>query len=271
LEKECFKLDSGIYTAFLERDVFVAYSSKDMKEVNRIVEYLESQDITCFVATRNLRHGKGSVENYQNELKTAMNNCKCVVFISSENSRNLGCDALKIELKYIRDNLPNMKRIEYIIQDYNSNTTPVVKNFLKVVFKDLEHCRTLDDLANRVFDIIMNYDNKSDSKENKKENKQEIMLTDILSKLENINKQENSKEDNNKTELLKIIENQKKELNELKERNQKQLNELKEQNQKQLDELKEQNQKQLNELKEQNQKQYIFEKEKLKTINQNEK
>ena len=29
-----------MYTAFLPRDVFVAYSSKDMKQVNQIVEYI---------------------------------------------------------------------------------------------------------------------------------------------------------------------------------------------------------------------------------------
>ncbi|MBQ7306959.1 MAG: toll/interleukin-1 receptor domain-containing protein [Clostridia bacterium] len=179
LENESFKLNNGMYTSFLPRDVFVAYSSKDMKEVNQIVEYLENQEISCFVAVRNLRHGKGSVENYQNELKTAMNNCKCVVFVSSENSRSLGCDAFRIELKYIKENLPNMKRIEYVIQDYTSNTSPMVKNFLKIVFKDLEHCRTLDDLGNRVFDIVMNYD---DTPTNQME-EQKNQLQDIISQL----------------------------------------------------------------------------------------
>ncbi|MBQ7307860.1 MAG: SEL1-like repeat protein, partial [Clostridia bacterium] len=159
LEDECAKLYDGMYASFIPRDVFVAYSSKDMAKVNQIVEYLESQDVSCYLALRNLRHGKGSVENYQNELKNAMNHCKCVVFISSSNSRSLGCDALKIELKYIQENLPNMKRIEYVIQDYDSSTTFAVKSFLKDFFKDLEHCRTLDDLSRRVFKIIMDYEN----------------------------------------------------------------------------------------------------------------
>ena len=154
LENECQKLDNGIYTSFIPRDVFVAYSSKDMIEVNKIVEYLESQGISCYLALRNLRHGKGSVENYQNELKTAMSNCKCLLYISSTNSRSLGCDALKIELKHIQEYLPKMKRIEYILEDYDTTTPFAVKVFLKNFFKDLEHCRTLDDLSVRVFNYI---------------------------------------------------------------------------------------------------------------------
>ena len=159
LEDESFKLSNGIYTSFIPRDVFIAYSSKDTNEVNSIVEYLENQDISCYVAIRNLRHGKGSVENYQNELKNAINNSKCVVFISSKNSRNLGCDALKIELKYIQEKLPNLKRVEYILEDYDYTTPPAVKGFLKSFFKNLEHCRTLDDLSKRIFDIVMDYYN----------------------------------------------------------------------------------------------------------------
>ncbi|MBQ7306917.1 MAG: SEL1-like repeat protein [Clostridia bacterium] len=169
-EDECAKIDSGMYASFIPRDVFVAYSSKDMVEVNKIVEYLENQNISCYLALRNLRHGKGSVENYQNELKNAITHCKCVLFISSTNSRSLGCDALKVELKYILENLPDMKRIEYILEDYNSSTSVAVKNFLKDFFKDLEHCRTLDDLSERVFNIVMNFDNQKSNtvKETKK-------------------------------------------------------------------------------------------------------
>ena len=168
LEDECAKLCDGMYASFIPRDVFVAYSSKDMVKVNKIVEYLESQDISCYLALRNLRHGKGAVENYQNELKNAMKHCKCVLFVSSKNSRSLGCDALKIELKYIQENLPKMKKIEYVIQDYDSSTTFAVKAFLKEFFKDLEHCRTLDDLSNRVFKIIMDYENPPTKKEEPK-------------------------------------------------------------------------------------------------------
>ena len=195
LEEECYKLNNGVYASFLERDVFVAYSSKDIKKVCKIVDYLESQDISCFLAMRNLRHGKGAVENYQNELKTAMNNCKCFLFLSSENSRNLGCDAFKIELKYLKENLPNKKRIEYIIQDY-TNTPMVIKNFLKVVFKDLEHCRTPDDLLSRIFDIIMNYE---DTTLEKKTEKQQEKLDNIISKIDNIN---NSTQNDNQKEIL---------------------------------------------------------------------
>lgn len=95
------KVEQGIYETKLPREVFVAYSSKDMDKVSELVEVLESQGIKCFVAARNLRHGKGAVENYDAALKDAMDHCKSFVFVSSLQSRSFSCDAVKIEIPYI--------------------------------------------------------------------------------------------------------------------------------------------------------------------------
>ena len=100
LIKKSEELDKGVYDVTLPRDVFVAYSSKDMAEVEELVETLEEQKISCFVAARNLQHG--AIQHYEEELKKAMDSCKTVVFVSSSNSRNRNCDALTLELAYIK-------------------------------------------------------------------------------------------------------------------------------------------------------------------------
>ena len=150
VEDEAAKLKEGLYHPQVPRDVFLAYSSKDFKKVNEIAEFLEENKISCFVALRNLRHGRGSVENYLKNLQTAMHNCKCVVFLSSENSRDLDCDALKVELPHIKDNEPNMGRIEYILTDYGKETTAAAKLILEDFFNGQEYCRTKEDLLRRI-------------------------------------------------------------------------------------------------------------------------
>ena len=150
VEDEAEKLKQGIYHPQVPRDVFLAYSSKDHIAVNEIAEFLEGNKISCFVALRNLRHGRGSVENYLKNLQTAMHNCKCVVFLSSDHSRDLDCDALKVELPYIKDNEPDMGRIEYILSDYGSQTGYAAKLILEDFFSGQEYCRTKEDLLKRI-------------------------------------------------------------------------------------------------------------------------
>ena len=167
VEDEAERVKSGIYSPQVPRDVFVAYSSKDYKAVNEIVEILEENKITCFVAQRNLRHGKGAVENYANYLKIAMHNCKCVVFISSDNSRDLECDALKIELPYIRDNEPKMGRIEYLLSEYGKGTTYAAKLLLEDFFSGLEYCRSEQDLIKRILGYITGFKASDKAKDEK--------------------------------------------------------------------------------------------------------
>lgn len=115
---EAKKIDDCVYMPSLSRDVFVAYSSADMNKVMELVEFLEDQGFSCFVAARNLRHGKGSVEDYDQALRTAMDNCRTFLFVSSMNSRRPGCDALRKEIPYIKsidvENAPSEYKKDYI-------------------------------------------------------------------------------------------------------------------------------------------------------------
>ena len=96
------KIDNGVYDLDIERDVFIAYSSKDIKYVEDITKELDKNGITYFVALKNLRHGKGAVENYDSALEKAIENSKTFLFISSLNSRTKECDALKKEIPYLK-------------------------------------------------------------------------------------------------------------------------------------------------------------------------
>ena len=95
----------------------ICYSSKDIDKVTELCELLEEQGFECFVAARNLRHGKGAVEDYNKALESAMDHSKCIVFVSSMNSRSFSCDALTIELPYIQgrdiENSPAEHRNNY--------------------------------------------------------------------------------------------------------------------------------------------------------------
>ena len=155
IEIEAEKYSEGIYNPQIPRKAFIAYSSRDMAHVNEIVGYLEDAGITCFVALRNMRHGRGSVENYGEILEKAMHSCKCFVFLSSHNSRRLDCDAIDMELPYVRDNEPQVKRIEYILEDYDLEESGGVKAILKDFFGVSEQCRDKDDLVKRIFNAII--------------------------------------------------------------------------------------------------------------------
>ena len=166
LSTEAVKVDTGIYETKLPREVFVAYSSKDMDKVSELVEALEAQGLKCFVAARNLRHGKGAVEHYNAALEEAMDHCRSIVFVSSTNSRSFNCDALTIELPYIQkkdlENAPaelrnNYKaipqqykkpRVEYRIGESTSvNVADAISN---EIFDGYERAYTPEEVAARV-------------------------------------------------------------------------------------------------------------------------
>ena len=165
IEDEAAKVEDGTYLTNLPRDVFLAYSSMDLPLAIELADFLEDNEFTVFVAVRNMRHGKGAKENYFNALAEAMAHCKTLVFLSTENSRSLNCDATRYELPYIRDNLPNMNRIEYLAEDYGPRTKLAAKTILKSVFKDLEWCRAKEDIVMRLlsFDKPMAAPQKQES------------------------------------------------------------------------------------------------------------
>ena len=161
-------VDSGFFDVTQERDCFVAYSSKDKKEVTKIVDYIESQGLKCFVAFRNLQHGSGAIENYNSDLEKAMDNSKIFVFISSNNSRDINCDAMKIEMEYItlkdKSNLPKeytyidyrdvpdiykKPRVEFILEDYNGKNF-AGENRANKFFASKERVYNYQDLIERI-------------------------------------------------------------------------------------------------------------------------
>ncbi|MBQ7369516.1 MAG: leucine-rich repeat protein, partial [Clostridia bacterium] len=165
IEAEAEKVEEGIYSLERPRDVFVAYSSKDVKRVNELVRYLEGQGIECFVAMRNLQQGRKSVENYEKALETAMDNCKVFLLVSSKNSRALSCDTIKRELPYIKrrdleckpeyrnlgyDKMPEKyrkPRIQYRIDD---ERTPATDRQIKEFFGTLQWRYDLESVAEQV-------------------------------------------------------------------------------------------------------------------------
>lgn len=170
-ENEAQKVTQGLYELNITRDVFLAYSSKDIDKVLELCDFLERNKITCFLALRNLRHGRGAVDNYDQALKTAIDNCKTVVFVSSTSSRDLGCDALTKELPYIKkkdiENAPAefkrnyykippqylMPRVQYLVEDFKSDGN-VAESIVDEFFHDLEWCRSKEEVARRVTDYI---------------------------------------------------------------------------------------------------------------------
>jgi len=167
ISDESVKVNAGMYETAVPRDVFVAYSSKDMGRVEELVEFLESNGLDCFVAVRNLRHGRGAVQNYEKALHEAMENCRFVVFVSSQNSRSMECDALKVELKYIKNNdilnapaeyrknyitMPQrykMNRIEYRID--NQRTQPYAEKVVTEFFAGLEFAYSPEEVIDRIY------------------------------------------------------------------------------------------------------------------------
>jgi len=151
LSREAEKVVNGVYEVKMPREVFIAYSSKDMDKVSVLCEVLEEQGLNCFVAARNLRHGKGSVENYDKLLCEAMDHCRSFVFVSSANSRSFNCDALIKELPYIQQ-----KDVENAPAEYKNNYASMPHDFKKPrVEYRIEESRgfnAADSISNDFFD-----------------------------------------------------------------------------------------------------------------------
>jgi len=170
ISEEAEKVSEGVYATNIPRDVFIAYSSKDMEQVSALCEELESQGISCFIAARNLRHGVGAVENYDAALKDAMDNCRCFVFVSSKNSRTLSCDAVTKEIPYIRScdiaNAPahlrnnyeaipeayKKPRVEYRIG--NAKATDAASRITDAFFEGHEWTYTPEAVAVRIVQLL---------------------------------------------------------------------------------------------------------------------
>lgn len=162
--REAERVSKGVYEPSLPRDVFVMYSSKDMEKVESLVETLEEQGFTCFVAARNLQHGRGATANYGQALEKAMSACKTIVFVSSKYSRSMSCDAVRVEIPYFmekdKENAPyqyrqrydkmpmeyKKARVEYRLDNESSAENVIVKEF----FGTLEYAYSKEEVAKRI-------------------------------------------------------------------------------------------------------------------------
>ena len=168
-EKEAKKVREGIYEIGLSRDVFLAYSSKDMPAVIKLLNFIESSEIglTCFAAFRNLQHGRDAVADYDRALKEAMNNCSIFLFVSSVNSRNINCDAFKVEMAYIKNSemkqhpecrsyaqLPEKYRKLRIEYRLDNRPTPLVDRNMKEFFAGLTYVEDHDQLLIRLGECL---------------------------------------------------------------------------------------------------------------------
>jgi hypothetical protein len=166
IEAEALKIQEGLYDPTIERDIFVLYSSADMQKVLELVDFLEGHEgLSCFIARRNLQVGRHAEQDYESKIYTAMDHCKCLVYVSSPNSRKRGCDAFDIEREYQtrkdRENAPfghknddyellplwyKKPRIEYFIEA-SAHPTVADKEISKVFFAGLNRSETLESVA----------------------------------------------------------------------------------------------------------------------------
>ena len=167
---------SGIFDERLPRDVFVAYSSKDKERAYELVEYLEANGFSCFIAMRNLAKGVNAEMLYNDRLKAAIDNCRVFALVSSKNSRARNCDAFNIEMRYVRDcdikkskdqnaaaahyelYLENHRsackpRVEYLIEDYANG---IYEQEVKKFFGGLTWQKTKEGVCKAVYNYVEN-------------------------------------------------------------------------------------------------------------------
>ena len=177
-EQEAANVSQGMYELSLERNVFLAYSGKDMPAVRKVLAFIESNGLTCFAAFRNLQHGRDAVQNYDKALEVAMDHCDIFVLVSSVNSRSYSCDALKKEMEYIRKSemrkMPTCKnyallpakyrkpRIEYRIDNKSTPLTDVAMNNF---FAGLTYAESYDQLIQRLSECMIELTEGDDSYE----------------------------------------------------------------------------------------------------------
>ncbi len=151
LSKEGENLEKGLYLTTRKRDVFIAYSSKDMALVLELLAYLEKErELTCFVALRNLKHGKGAKENYDKALQEAMSNCRSFVLVSSPNSRDFGCEALAKEIPYIQMLEGKGHKIHKVEYRVGRNTNTEADKDVRDFFESQEWALSKEEVGRRV-------------------------------------------------------------------------------------------------------------------------
>jgi len=91
--------------------VFISYSSKDADIATRVCEYLESNEIACWIAPRNVDAGS----NYATQIVSAIKNCDILVLLASENTNASGHVSNEVSIAF--DNKKSI--IPFKLQDFS--------------------------------------------------------------------------------------------------------------------------------------------------------
>ena len=145
-------IDSGLFNAARDRDIFVMYDNDDIDEVRALVNSLEAPPIrfSCYYAARNLRNGRNAAPFYEDEIKCAIRHCRSIVFVSSEASRN-NTNTNK-ERRWAIDLKPGQPHFEYKIEEYGERTGLVAKGEWQDFFNG-RHAYTENEKDNLAADI----------------------------------------------------------------------------------------------------------------------
>ena len=236
LSKQAEEIKEGVYDLDVTRDVFVAYSSKDMKYVDEVVSTLEDNGISCFVALRNLRHGIGAKENYEKGLEKAIDNSKIFLLISTPNSRSRDCDAFTKEMPYIKKRdielapaeyrfdytkIPTKykkPRIQYLVGDKPKGT--IADSVVEEFFSGIEWCYSADSAARIAFRMldegIVEVESEAEKKLRELEEKQRKQQEELKKMMEEMMKNQapSPKQNDDSEALRKELEELKKSLSE---------------------------------------------------------
>jgi len=147
--------------ADIPRELFIAYSNEDLKIVKKVVESLEQDGNTCWVAYRNLR--PNDIDNYWDNITKAMKKSLALVVVSSKASM-LSKDVQK-ELDKARE--LSKPLIEFNID--NSKRTTLFKHIFdgnKWVDGYTNLNKGIESLYKRVYEVLNNKDVKQVNEDN---------------------------------------------------------------------------------------------------------
>gem|GEM_PF-6639343 len=83
----------------MSKDVFISFASKDQAVANATCKAIEDRGYSCWISSRDVRPGR----DYAEEITAAIEQCKLMVFVYSQNSNN--SDEVKREITLASQNL----------------------------------------------------------------------------------------------------------------------------------------------------------------------
>ncbi len=76
--------------------IFISYSSKDFDVALRVCEFLEHNNLKCWIAPRNVEAGG----NYATQIVTAIKDCDLLILLASENTNNSGHASNEVSIAF---------------------------------------------------------------------------------------------------------------------------------------------------------------------------